>query len=289
MSEPSRRRAGLRVAIVVAVGLAAACSSEPPTAPFGNSSSPAPQVSQPFGVTFAPAGMVGGGASTGTATVTLPAPAGGLVLTLSSSDPAATAPASVTVAAGSRSVDFPVTSQSVTVDTTPVITASTPNGSAPGKLALWAVLPTFFWAISDPGDTLVVADYKRLTPPNAQFRAQCQDNYLNIFISDASFTSAAFSAPAGQPLRVGTYENATRWLGSPMASPSFSVFVDGRGCNILTGRFVVKEVDVTATGSVTRFWATFEQHCEARAPALRGEIRVTNPPAVPPSSVSCLR
>jgi hypothetical protein len=48
-------------------------------------------------------------------------------------------------------------------------------------------------------------------------------------------------------------------------------------------------VDVAATGSVNRFWATFEQHCQGSAPALRGEVRVTNPPAVPPSSVSCLR
>jgi hypothetical protein len=288
MSEPSRRRAGLGVAAVVAVGLAAACSSGPPTAPFGNSSNPAPQVSQPFGVTFAPAGMVGGGASTGTATVTMPAPAGGLVLTLSSSDPAATTPASVTVAAGSRSVDFAVTSRSVTVDTDAVIRASTANGSAPGKLALWAVLPTFFWATSDPGDTLVVADFQRSTPPNTQFTAQCGDSHLYIFSSDASF-SAGFSAPAGQPLRVGTYQNATRFLGLPGAAPGFGIAVNGRGCNMLTGQFVVKEVDVTATGSVNRFWAAFEQHCEGSAPALRGEIRVTNPPAVPPSSVSCLR
>lgn len=289
MSEPSRRRAGLGVAAVVAVGFAAACSSGPPTAPFGNSVSPASQAPQPFGVTFAPAGVVGGGASVGTATVTMPAPSGGLVLALSSSDPAATPPASVTVAAGSRSVDFPVTSLAVTVDTDAMITASTPNGSAPGKLALWAVLPTFFWAISDPGDTLVVPEYRRLTPPVSQFRAQCRDSSVSIFISDSSFSDAFFSAPAGQPLRVGTYENATRFLGTPSAAPGLDVAVDGRGCGDLTGRFVVKEVDVAATGSVNRFWATFEQHCQGSAPALRGEVRVTNPPAVPPSSVSCLR
>jgi hypothetical protein len=220
----------------------------------------------------------------------MPAPSGGLVLALSSSDLAATPPASVTVAAGSRSVDFPVTSRAVTVDTDAVITASTTNGSAPGKLALWAVLPTFFWAMSDPGDTLVVPEYRRLTPPVSQFRAQCRDSSVSIFISDSSFSDAFFSAPAGQPLRVGTYENATRFLGTPSAAPGLDVAVDGRGCGDLTGRFVVKEVDVPATGgNVTRFWATFEQHCQGRAPALRGEIRVTNPPAVPPSSVSCLR
>ena len=240
-------------------------------------------------MTFVPAGVVGGGASVGTATVTAPAPSGGLVLTLSSSDPAATLPASVAVAAGSRSVDFPVTSRAVTVDTDAVITASTPNGSAPGKLALWATLPTFFWAISDPGDTLVVPEYRRSTPPNTQFRARCRDSYLYIFTSDQS-ASVSFSAPAGQPLRVGTYENATRFLGLPGGAPGFYVGVDGRGCNQLTGRFVVKEVDVAATGGgVTKFWAAFEQHCEGRAPALRGEIRVTNPSGFQDPSVTCLR
>jgi hypothetical protein len=287
VTEPRRCSASLGIAAVAAVGFIAACSGGPPTAPFGNSSTPAPQVSQAFGVTFAPAGMVGGGVSTGTATVTLPAPSGGLVLTLSSSDPSATVPASVTVPAGSRSVDFPVTSRSVTVDTNAVITASTPNGSAPGKLALWAVLPTFFWAISDPGDTLVVADYQRSTPPTTQFRAQCGDSHIYIFSSDGSF-SAAFSAPTGQPLGIGTYQNATEFIGVPGTSPSFEVAVNGRACGDLTGQFAVKDVDLTSTGSVNRFWASFEQHCSGRPPALRGEIRVTSPPAIPPSPVNCL-
>jgi len=288
MSEPIRWCGGTGIVAIVAVGLAAACTSGPPTAPFGNSSSPAPQVSQAFGVTFAPAGVVGGGASTGTATITLPAPAGGLVLTLSSSDPAAITPASVTVPTGSRSVNFPVTSQSVTVDTNAVVTASTPNGSVPGKLALWAVLPTFFWAISDPGDTIVVADYQRSTPPTTQFRAQCNDSYLNILSSDASII-ADFSAPAGQPLRVGTYQNATEFTGTASSAPSLAVAVNGRACGGVTGQFVVKDVDVTSTGSVNSFWASFEQHCGGRPPALRGEVRVTSPPPFSASPLSCLR
>jgi len=287
MSTPSRQRAGLGIAAVV-VGVAAACTGAAPTAPIGNVSKPAPPVSQPFGLTFAPAGLVGGGPSTGTATVTLPAPSGGLALTLSSSDPSATVPASVTVPSGSRSVDFPVTSRSVAADTMAVITASTPNGSTPGKLALWAVLPTFFWAISDPGDTTVVNDYQRSTPTTTQFRAQCSDSHLLLLSSDGSFL-AEFSAPAGQPLRVGTYQGATEFTGLPGPAPSFFVDVNGRACGDLTGQFVVKEVDVTSTGSVNSFWASFEQHCSGRPPALRGEIRVTNPPAIPPGQLSCLR
>jgi hypothetical protein len=48
---------------------------------------------------------------------------------------------------------------------------------------------------------------------------------------------------------------------------------DGNGCNVLSGRFLVRQAVVAADGTVLRFAADFEQHCEDAAPALYGAIR----------------
>ena len=47
----------------------------------------------------------------------------------------------------------------------------------------------------------------------------------------------------------------------------------GRGCNELTGQFVVREIELAPGGSVLRFAADFEQHCEDMNPGLFGAIR----------------
>jgi hypothetical protein len=62
----------------------------------------------------------------------------------------------------------------------------------------------------------------------------------------------------------------------------------GRGCNTLTGNFVVREAVYDATGQVQAFAADFEQHCEGGAAALVGSIRVNSsvpftPPPPPPT------
>jgi len=73
-----------------------------------------------------PTSVIGGAAnSTGTITVPGPAPAGGIPIVLSSNNPAAASvPASVTIPAGQTSVQFTVTTYSVTTNTSVVITAS---------------------------------------------------------------------------------------------------------------------------------------------------------------------
>ena len=67
--------------------------------------------------------VVGGTASQGTVTLGAPAPSGGAVVSLGSDSPAAGVPASVTIAAGSSSASFSIT-------TTPVQVASSANISA---------------------------------------------------------------------------------------------------------------------------------------------------------------
>ena len=80
-----------------------------------------------------------------------------------------------------------------------------------------------------------------------------------------------FAAPTGVPLTPGTYETARRYPFTSFNGLSFSG--SGRGCNTLTGRFVVLEAVYGSGGTVLQFAADFEQHCEDGDAGLFGAIR----------------
>ncbi len=99
----------------------------------------------------------------------------------------------------------------------------------------------------------------------------------------------SFDGPNGSDLTPGTYTGATRYpFNGP--NPGLSVSGSGRGCNMLTGSFVVREVAWAADGSLDRFSAVFVQHCEGGDPALRGVVNydATPPDATPPEAAAAL-
>jgi len=87
-------------------------------------------------VTLNPTSVTGGVTSTGTVTLAAPAPTGGAVVSLSSSSSAATVPLTVTVPAGSTTVNFTVTTQAVGKITTPSITASAGSSTVSATLTV---------------------------------------------------------------------------------------------------------------------------------------------------------
>jgi hypothetical protein len=75
----------------------------------------------------------------------------------------------------------------------------------------------------------------------------------------------------GAVLAPGSYPNATRYPAS--SGNSLDVFGNGRGCNTLTGSFYVYEaVFSPVDAGLQNFKASFTQHCEGAAPALRGTV-----------------
>jgi hypothetical protein len=92
-----------------------------------------------------------------------------------------------------------------------------------------------------------------------------------------NFWFLEFSAPRGTRLRVGAYEDAMRSAFRDATRPGLDVGGQSRGCNTVAGRFEVQEVEFRPDGLVPRFRATFEQHCDNRSAALRGEVRFTAP------------
>jgi hypothetical protein len=209
--------------------------------------------------------------------ITLNAPAAVDVdVTVSSSHGAALVPRSVRVAAGSTAATFPVSTLAVVFRTEVAIEATLGSESVATVLTILPPpLQTFFAYASEPGDFIGLGQSGRLAPPAHLIKADalCSGNWL--YSSVAGWT-IEFSAPAGEPLRPGTY-------GSPgpirdRLRPGLRVSGNAHACQSVTGHFTITDAVFSASGDVERFRATFEQHCDAAGPALTGELSLSSVP-----------
>ncbi len=145
---------------------------------------------------------------------------------------------------------------------------------------------TVFHFTSEPGDFIGQGQELTLTSADADFIVNRNfANGVSVFINNFSFPnppsfvfwSADFAAPFGADLMPGAYEGATRFPFNDPSEPGLSISGDGRGCNMLTGRFDIREaVYDSFNGEVISFAADFEQHCEGAPPALFGSIRINS-------------
>jgi len=99
------------------------------------------------------------------------------------------------------------------------------------------------------------------------------DNGVELDFDGEDFWTADFAAAGNVPLTVGVYSGAVRFPFQPANGNGLSIYGAGRGCNTLTGQFVVLEVVYGTGNTVQRFAADYEQHCEGGAPALFGSVR----------------
>jgi hypothetical protein len=224
----------------------------------------------------------------GVVNLRLPAPEGGTSIALSSSDPAAAVPATVTVPAGERKADFVVTTLPVSNDRHLTITAGAPGGSAIAVLSIWSELPNYFTWFSEADEYIGEGGFNRLAPLYAELSATCDGNELRIEIEapEPESWTLVFKAPAGSPLRAGTYEGVTL-IAASAGNAGMSIGGRGRACSAVNGWLVIREIDLQHD-RVNRFRASFAQQCtngDLRG-WLQGEVRVTGAP--PASSVvSC--
>ncbi len=97
-------------------------------------------------------------------------------------------------------------------------------------------------------------------------------------VASSSWWGLIVDVPVGQQWQAGEWP-ATRFRSTTTAGVDF--FGNGRGCNQVTGTLTVQGVQLRDDGSVAALHASFEQHCEGAAPALRGEVHVGLPMAPP--------
>ena len=144
-------------------------------------------------------------------------------------------------------------------------------------LASAAQAGTLLFLNSQAGDYIGQGAGRLITPANGTFTASRNfDNGVNVSFTGntaGDFWFTDFAAPMNATLVPGAYEGATLWPYQSAIGPGLSVYGDGRGCNVLSGRFVVLEATYDANGKVQSFAADFEQHCENAVPALFGSVR----------------
>ena len=274
------------VTVAVICMIIASCNRRSPLPSEGGSISPSPTPTPSpmalFGISLAPPGMFGSAPGTGIAILTRPAPPGGIVVALSSGDPSvAMVPPFVAIPEGADRAAFPIATQTVSADRQVPITGSATGTSASAPLAVWAVLPTFLSWFSDPGDSIGRGGFGRLTPASATFATAAGDAAVTIGVNGAGGDSWSlqFTPVRNGRLQIGPYEDAMRF--NDATHPGLSISGRALACNSSGGRFEIRElimtpiVPATNTRLLLLFDATFEQHCNNAAPALRGEVRFT--------------
>src|SRR5437763_16273702 len=136
---------------------------------------------------------------------------------------------------------------------------------------------TLLCLTSPAGDYVGQGAGRLITSADGTFTASRNfDNGVNVDFDGSApgdFWSADFAAPMNATLVPGDNEGATRGPFQAAGAPGLDVHGEGRGCSVLTGRFVVLEATYDADGKVQIFAADFEQHCESAVPALFGSVR----------------
>jgi hypothetical protein len=144
--------------------------------------------------------------------------------------------------------------------------------------------------VSDANDYIGGGQSRLFTLDSASITSSSSNNGghfgLTIFPFSGGFWFLDLAAPAGSQLVPGAYEGAIRYPFQSASQPGLSLSGDGRGCNMLTGRFDVLDAAFGSNGYIERLHARFEQHCEGGMPALYGEVNVVNPPPPPVLQIS---
>lgn len=155
---------------------------------------------------------------------------------------------------------------------------STPPGPVnPAPSGLWTppagALPNVARALylaSEPGD--YIGGGNTYTYTGADVVVQVTAGHVYV---QAGPWNGNFQAMEGlSRIQPGYYGSLTRYPFHNPAKGGLTWSGDGRGCNNLTGWFVVDRVTYT-DGRVTALDLRFEQHCESHAAALRGALHWT--------------
>ena len=105
------------------------------------------------------------------------------------------------------------------------------------------------------------------------YKARGNPHAINFSLYDYKSFYVDFAALYDDPLQVMTYKNALRYPFNGQSHPGLAFNGDGRGCNQVSGKFKVLEIEVDANGNIQKFAADFEHHCEKLERAVYGSVR----------------
>ena len=127
---------------------------------------------------------------------------------------------------------------------------------------------------SEQGDYIGQGAEYKFSDENGIFSVKGDHNSISIDFEGDDHWSFEFSAPRGKTLEIGRYSSAQRAAFHNPVKPGIEVSGAGRGCNEISGNFVIQDISFTTSNTLERFVAEFEQHCEKEGPMLKGEINI---------------
>lgn len=128
---------------------------------------------------------------------------------------------------------------------------------------------------SEKGDYIGQGENHEFSDENGIFSVTGDRNSISISFEGDDHWSFDFAAPRDKDLIVGAYTSAQRAAFHNPVKPGIDISGAGRGCNEISGSFLVKEIEFSENDALKRFVAEFEQHCETETPMLMGEINIT--------------
>ena len=176
---------------------------------------------------------------------------------------------------------------------------TSPPGPAAPPTGLWQPAPgatpatgNYVYLESQPGDFVGLGSSDLYTQANAILSVNVANAHLSVGVNGDQKWNGDFQAMnALSRLEVGYYGDLQRYPFHNPVKGGLDWSGEGRGCNTLTGWFVVDGVTYSGP-TLTAIDLRFEQHCEGVGPALHGKIHwvsndSTSPPgpAVPPSGL----
>lgn len=141
---------------------------------------------------------------------------------------------------------------------------------------------TFLLLDSDTGDYIGGGIRRTWSLEDGAMGVTGGDGGVSVYFnSDATSWGLNFFPPAGEKLTVKSYEDAERYPFQSALKPGLDVYGESRGCNTLSGKFIVRELVLNADGRVERLSVDFEQFCEKGLFALAGGVRFNSSDPLP--------
>ena len=161
-------------------------------------------------------------------------------------------------------------------------TVTAPGPVVPPPAGLWAPTPgitpatgNYVYLESQVGDYIGQGGSYIYTPADTQMTVDTTGARLEVSINDTDRWTGSFQAMSVlSRLEVGYYGDLQRYPFHNPAKGGLTWYGQGRGCNQLTGWFVVDSVTYDGI-DLTGIDLRFEQHCEGGPAALNGEIHWT--------------
>jgi hypothetical protein len=139
---------------------------------------------------------------------------------------------------------------------------------------------------SDNGDYIGGGGTYAYTQAIADLTASGSNASIQIGVTGDQDWTGDFAAPTGVTLQPGYYADLARYPFQNPVKGGLDWSGEGRGCNTLTGWFVIDAVTFESN-TLSTLDLRFEQHCEGGSAALHGKIHWSaSDPTTPPGPVN---